>query len=361
MLEIFGIILLCNKNKQNALARGRRPGGFVALTICLWVGLEFIGIIAGNAAELGFATYLIAILMAGLGGFISFIISKNCRRGNYVPPEKAVSRDLTANAERLQTPAQLTVIRDGSMYGAALSWKFILNNTEIGSLGNSQMLTVTTDVKQNVLIAKDAYGVEIPPFVFEVMPGASAEIHFKGNRFIPEQSAGLLILTPMSQTAPPSAPAFPPENVQPAARASFCFNCGAPLSEGDLFCAGCGQRVPEPEPAAAPIQSPYPAVFTAPPAPKKHTGFDKFTAIFNLCVGSLLFLLPLTAMIFGDQFQVSMLIVFFPGMAVTGFSIASLCVMKRRFPTAMRVIGIILFSITALIVFIVLIVALYQI
>ena len=52
MLEIFGIMMLCKANKKNALARGKRPGGFIALTIILWIGMEFLGIFIGTMADL---------------------------------------------------------------------------------------------------------------------------------------------------------------------------------------------------------------------------------------------------------------------------------------------------------------------
>lgn len=89
MLEIFGIIALCKLNRQNAIARGRRPGGFVALTIILWVGLEFIGMVAGfillgDKSE--YLPYAVALPCAGLGALISFLCAKFGPRGNYVAP-----------------------------------------------------------------------------------------------------------------------------------------------------------------------------------------------------------------------------------------------------------------------------------
>ena len=89
MLEIFGIIALCKLNRQNAIARGRRPGGFVALTIILWEGLEFIGMVAGfillgDKSE--YLPYAVALPCAGLGALISFLCAKFGPRGNYVAP-----------------------------------------------------------------------------------------------------------------------------------------------------------------------------------------------------------------------------------------------------------------------------------
>ena len=76
MLEVFALIFLSNVNRKNALERGRKPGGFVALTIILWLGLEFLAIGIGTAAELGLTTYGLAIAMAVIGGLISYLVAK---------------------------------------------------------------------------------------------------------------------------------------------------------------------------------------------------------------------------------------------------------------------------------------------
>ena len=90
MLEVFAIISLCRVNKNNAIKKGRRPGGFIALTIILWVVFELIGAIIGfmifgtDASIL--VTMLVALPCAALGGLISFLITKNVSPGNYVDP-----------------------------------------------------------------------------------------------------------------------------------------------------------------------------------------------------------------------------------------------------------------------------------
>ena len=90
MLEVFAVISLCRVNRRNALARGRKPGGFIALTIILWIVFEIIGMIVGTiilGSDNGYLTVLlIALPCAGLGGLISFLIAKNCPQGNYVDP-----------------------------------------------------------------------------------------------------------------------------------------------------------------------------------------------------------------------------------------------------------------------------------
>ncbi|MGI6580502.1 MAG: hypothetical protein ACOX3H_09760 [Saccharofermentanales bacterium] len=109
MLEILGIILLCNVNKKNALARGRKPGGFIALTICLWLGLEFLGAFIGGAANLGLGTYGLAIGMAVIGAIISYFAAKNCKPGNYVPPAQTMMQNNAPNVEpfTVSEPSQM--------------------------------------------------------------------------------------------------------------------------------------------------------------------------------------------------------------------------------------------------------------
>ena len=90
MLEIFAIISLCRVNKNNAIKKGRRPGGFIALTIILWVVFEFIGAILGFAIFGTDSRYVVILFVAlpcaALGGLISFLITKNVSPGNYVDP-----------------------------------------------------------------------------------------------------------------------------------------------------------------------------------------------------------------------------------------------------------------------------------
>lgn len=77
MLEIIGIILLCQKNSKNAAERGKKPAVYVVLTIILWVGFEFIGGRIGNAAGLGMGAYALALFFALIGGGISYLIAKS--------------------------------------------------------------------------------------------------------------------------------------------------------------------------------------------------------------------------------------------------------------------------------------------
>ena len=98
MLEVFAIIGLCKVNKNNAIARGRRPGGYIALTIVLWIGMEFIGAIVGmfvaasqnggtlDSSSYKFTAVLFAYGFAGVGALISFLCAKFGPQGDYVDP-----------------------------------------------------------------------------------------------------------------------------------------------------------------------------------------------------------------------------------------------------------------------------------
>lgn len=76
MIEIVGLILLCNVNKKNAVAVGKRAGGAIGLTIGLWLGAEFLMAVIGGLAELGVVTYILALVAAAAGGVASYFIAK---------------------------------------------------------------------------------------------------------------------------------------------------------------------------------------------------------------------------------------------------------------------------------------------
>ena len=100
MLEVFAIIGLCKVNKNNAIARGRRPGGFIALTIVLWIVMEFIGAIVGmfvaasqnggtlDSSSYKFTAVLFAYGFAGIGALISYLCAKFGPQGDYVDPSR---------------------------------------------------------------------------------------------------------------------------------------------------------------------------------------------------------------------------------------------------------------------------------
>ena len=75
MLEILLVWLLCKGNATKAKARGRSGGWAVGYTIILWLGMEFLGAVIGTVCYLGYVTYVIALLFAGIGGLISWLIT----------------------------------------------------------------------------------------------------------------------------------------------------------------------------------------------------------------------------------------------------------------------------------------------
>lgn len=220
MLEIVAIVLLVRANKKNALERGRRPGGFIALTLVLWIGLEIIGAVIGTLAG---AEYLgiifIGLAFAGIGGLISYLVTKSCKPGDYypvppmpaymaMPPVGAPFAPPAPPAQPLETPAKIDIVRDYSVKGDITSWKFILNGEIVGNLGNGASRSTITKQRQNTLRAVSDDGQEFMPLQFEIESDGQAEIHFKGDRFVRESCTGIL---PMSMpAAPPAMPYAPP-------------------------------------------------------------------------------------------------------------------------------------------------------
>lgn len=190
MLEIFGIIALCKLNRQNAIARGRRPGGFVALTIILWVGLEFIGmvvgfILLGDKSE--YLPYAVALPCAGLGALISFLCAKFGPRGNYVAPT---------------TQMQST---------------------------NGGATPVYASNPNMPAYAQQPYQ----------MPGQPQEfVHVENPYQAPAAYQAPAVDNPVVGT---------PAAAQPVATAPvrYCEFCGAQLKPGAKFCATCGAQVPQ--------------------------------------------------------------------------------------------------------------------
>ncbi len=279
-LDIVIGILLAMRNKKIVLARGRKPGGFIALTLVLWFGLEIVGAAIGSLLGWGLydmssALYLLALAygMAGIGALIAYLAAKSCKPGNYYPappvpyqgmpygampygampygamPYGAVTPVLP-KAEPLETPAVIDIIRDYSMRGDITSWKFILNEETVGSLGNGAARSVETRQRQNTLRAISEDGRECAPLLFNIESGGHAEIHFMGEGFVPAECKGI---SPQVFPPPPAAPAVPPY-VPPAPQPVFqpvqaqdtiaCATCGVQISRDSKFCKHCGAKQP---------------------------------------------------------------------------------------------------------------------
>lgn len=80
MLEIAFLIFLCRKLSTIAKAKGR-SGGWGGLGAGFWIGGELLGFIAGGIADLGMGSYLLALLFAGTGAVLSYVIVKSLKSG----------------------------------------------------------------------------------------------------------------------------------------------------------------------------------------------------------------------------------------------------------------------------------------
>ena len=80
MIELLIVWQLCRVNRQYAGERGRSKGGFTALTIVLWFGLEIPAVVIGYYAGLPFAPYFLGLLLGGAGGAVSYFAAKNCKK-----------------------------------------------------------------------------------------------------------------------------------------------------------------------------------------------------------------------------------------------------------------------------------------
>lgn len=220
MLEIFGIVMLCKLNRKNAIARGRKPGLFVALTIIMWVGMEFLGIVIGNMMDISYGAVLVIYGCAGLGALGSFLIAKYAPKGDYVDPNEAnsvvksnpndpmlgaynVQIDDSSYAPYPNTPAPGTAI---NQYGMPV-------NTQLNEFG------MPVDENGNYKPVLNQYGVPIDPTAINA----------------PQ---------PIYQ-AQPAAPAAQPDPAQAApVQKKFCGNCGAPIVDSDSsFCDSCGSKL----------------------------------------------------------------------------------------------------------------------
>ena len=211
-----------------------------------------------------------------------------------------MAANVAQNAQQLTSPARINIVRESSMVGAAVKWTFTLNGQELGKLSNGQAMTVYTNLSQNVLVAKDAYGTEIAPLMFGAQSGGQAELHFKVNRFIPESSTGILAPN-ASQVQPAAVDAVVEE-------AAFCIKCGTPMEGSMAFCLQCGApRAEMPQsihhvPAATPF---VPAAAPAIPLPPEDRPMRVVWAALMIFGAWLLMFLLQAAIGTGKMFNVS--------------------------------------------------------
>ena len=252
MLEIMGIILLCGANKKNCLARGRKPGGFIALTVILWFVMEIIGAFLGVLISES-AVYVFALLFAALGGLISWLICKNLSFGTYVDPKTAYVQQVVQTSEKLNVPATLMIVRDKSAVGCAASYNVNLNGQPIGQIANGMILNASTDLRSNIISLNDPItGVDMVQMAFMVNDGSNGEIHMKAGKFLPASCRGVFFEDQMAKpaynpalataaaTAQASVQQAVPVNAAPD---KTCPHCGMQLSADSVFCTFCGKKI----------------------------------------------------------------------------------------------------------------------
>jgi hypothetical protein len=204
MLELLAMYYLSQKNKANALARGRKPGFFVAMTFILWFGMELPGVVLGSYLGGEAGAYLLGLVFAAAGGAISYILAKNCRPGAYVPASEKLMQAVEQYAQPLAMAADIRIVCEGGFAAPDERWTFTLNGQRLGSLAPDSSLDTYTSQRQNILRAADSDGNEAAPLLFDVADNGYAEIHFKVNRFVPERSTGIY---PPTMPQPPHAAA----------------------------------------------------------------------------------------------------------------------------------------------------------
>jgi hypothetical protein len=73
MLEIIFLVWFCRKLAAIAQSKGR-SGGWAAFGALFWVGGEVFGFVAGSLMHLDLGAYLVAILGAGLGAVVAWLL-----------------------------------------------------------------------------------------------------------------------------------------------------------------------------------------------------------------------------------------------------------------------------------------------
>lgn len=218
MLEFVGIYFLSKKNGQNAEARGQKPTLYKVLTWVLWLGLETLGfVIAVWLTQTRLMVYLLALLFAGVGGLISYLIAANCPQGNYVSPTQRVQQMQRAQfaARPLPAPCTINIVRDKNFVSSLATFSVFLNEQMIGSLSNGQSMMAQTMVEMNVLrLTSNMVLSSDPVLYFSVMPGQSAEIHFSSDAFKPALCRGVRVYSAqeiayMAQQVPTQQQAYP--------------------------------------------------------------------------------------------------------------------------------------------------------
>lgn len=82
MFNILVLIFICRRIKHVAQSNGRRPVIYVIITIILWFGMQFAGVMIGFWLGLGWVSYAAGWLLALFGVLISYAIASRTRVRN---------------------------------------------------------------------------------------------------------------------------------------------------------------------------------------------------------------------------------------------------------------------------------------
>lgn len=136
-----------------------------------------IGLCGGDLGLDSILANIIALIISGLYIIAFFILPKHIK----LPEMSAVP---TENAP-LAAPAQITIVRESSVVGAAMPTIVFLNGEQVCALKNGCSDTILLTMKQNVLMT-NSVGSSKVRYAFEAADGARGVIHVKGGVFLPK-------------------------------------------------------------------------------------------------------------------------------------------------------------------------------
>lgn len=84
MFNILVLIFICRRIIHVAQNSGRRPAIYVIITIILWFGMQFAGVMIGIMLGLEWVSYAVGWLLALFGALISYVIASH---SHYRPRE----------------------------------------------------------------------------------------------------------------------------------------------------------------------------------------------------------------------------------------------------------------------------------
>lgn len=186
MIEIICVILLWKINGNNAIARGRKPGKYRALTLGLWFGLEILGSMVGvmmagyinpDANPMALA-YTFGIVGAAIGGMLSFQIAKRAPQG-----------DFQQQALYLVTPATIKIIKEADAYDSTQD-VFFLNGYPVCTLTPGTEYTFATQYIKNILTIgrpTQTMGDSEHEVHFVAADNGYIEIHARAGKLLPQE------------------------------------------------------------------------------------------------------------------------------------------------------------------------------